>query len=187
VAQDALVAQVGQRRDRSVIGHALRERQVDLRVVQIHELHPVESESLQALLDRAADPRAGEVAGHRVGVDLGGQDEAGWHAAAAAQHGADAGLRAAGAVVVRGVQEVHRPVEGGLDGGLGLPRIDLVAVQAGHAGQRAGADADRRDRQAGSTEDPGRHVHVDAPFRRGGETQTLSKLPVNVGFVSSGS
>lgn len=83
VADESLVAQRGQRVDRPAARHRVLEGH-PLRVVQVQHLHAVEAQPLEALLDRGSHPRSGEVAGGRIRVYLGREDEVGGQPAASA-------------------------------------------------------------------------------------------------------
>ena len=114
-----------------------------LGVVEVDEPEPVEPQPLQALLDRPPDAVAGEVAGLHVAIDLRLEHEAVGDAAALLQHDADAALGVA--VVVAGVEEVDRAVDGPLHGRHRVLLRHVAGVGEGRVAERRGADAQRRD------------------------------------------
>jgi hypothetical protein len=144
VRQHALITQLGESLDRTASRHRRGEGEVILRVMQVHQLDSVKPEPLQALLDRAFHPLAGEVAGVRIGVHLGGEHESGRQAARSRQRAADAPLGRAAAVAVGRVHEIERAAEHLPDRRFRTVPGYFVAVERGHARERAGADADGR-------------------------------------------
>ena len=150
VGDHALLLERLQGLERPVGRHALLEGDV-LGVVEVDEPEPVEPEPLQALLDRAADAVAGEVVGLHVAIDLRLEHEAVGDAAAFLQHDADAALGVA--VVVARVEEVDRAVHGPLHGRHRVRLRHVAGVGQGRVAERRGADAQRRDPQAGVAKD----------------------------------
>ena len=131
---------------------------------------PIDTKTLKAFLSRATNAGAREIFRNRIGVDLRRQHEAFGQTAALTNNMPDAPLGAAVAVAVRCIHKVEPTVEYGANGGVGLLVVDCVTVETGHARQRARADADRRNRQARTAEQPRRrqtfHLHRPLPHGR---------------------
>ena len=157
---DALVAEFGER------GERLADRRVEVvvRVVHEHDVHPVEAEPLEALLERpehavAAEvpypPQPGVLLERGISLarvppqqppDLGGEHEL--VARAPAQRVADAALGHPGAVVRRGVEEAHAELPRGV-ARRARPRVTDWREQPA---ERPRAEAEACDRHAGGAE-----------------------------------
>ena len=95
------------------------------------------------MLERAAGARGVELARLEIAVELGRDDETLRQAAALANGGADPLLAAAEPIIARGVDEIGRPVENGVERRPGARLVDAVAIGVGHVAEARGAEADR--------------------------------------------
>ena len=73
-------------------------------------------------------------------------------AAALANGGADPLFAAAHAIIARGVEEVGRPVENGVQRRPGARFVDAVAIGVGHVAEARSAEADGRDHEIGAAQ-----------------------------------
>src|SRR6185437_5828894 len=113
--------------ERAVPAHRLLDGTGMFGIVQMEKVDALEAERFQALLERAARLGGVEAVGLGVAVELGRDDEALGQAAALANGGADPLFAAAEPVDARGVEEVGRPVENGVDRRPGALFVDAVA------------------------------------------------------------
>ena len=123
-----------------------------LGIVQIEEVDPIEAQRLEALLERTAGARRVERVGLEIAVELGRHDEALRQAAALANDGADPLFAAAEPIIARGVDELGRPIENGVERRPGARLVDAIAVGVRHVAEAGGAKADGRDHDIGAAQ-----------------------------------